>query len=58
MAWSPIDTPLITLCDMHPGQVAGHLPITNGTIFAYCMNNYWFTNYKAGQDGQFTFRFA
>jgi len=37
--------------------VADTLPINNGTIFAYCLNNYWFTNYKAGQDGGFTFRF-
>lgn len=56
--WSPVDTPLITLCDLTPGQWLDTLPITNGTIFAYCLNNYWFTNYKAGQDGAFTFRFA
>lgn len=55
--WSPVDTPLITLCDLTPGKWLDTLPITNGTIFAYCLNNYWFTNYKAGQDGNFTFRF-
>ena len=33
------------------------LPITNGTLFAYVMNNCWFTNYKAGQDGRFEFRY-
>lgn len=57
VAWSPVDTPLITLCDLTPGKWLDTLPITNGTIFAYCLNNYWFTNYKAGQDGHFTFRF-
>lgn len=58
VAWSPIDTPLITLCDLHPGHWIDELEITNGTIFAYVMNNYWFTNYKAGQDGWHTFRYS
>lgn len=58
VAWSPVDTPLITLCDMTPGKWLDELPITNGTIFAYAMNNYWFTNYKAGQDGGAEFRYS
>lgn len=58
VAWSPVDTPLITLCDMTPGKWLDELPITNGTVFAYALNNYWFTNYKAGQDGWFTFRYS
>jgi alpha-mannosidase len=43
---------------MTPGRWLENLPITSGTIFAYVMNNYWSTNYKAGQDGRFTFRFS
>jgi hypothetical protein len=58
VAWSAVDTPLITLCDMTPGEWLDHHDLPNGTIFAYAMNNYWFTNYKAGQDGEFTFRFS
>ncbi|MBI4579254.1 MAG: hypothetical protein HY718_06100 [Planctomycetes bacterium] len=58
VAFSPIDTPLITLCQMTPGNWLDDLPITNGTIFAYAMNNYWITNYKASQDGEFTFRYS
>jgi len=58
VAWSPLDTPLATFCQMTPGNWLTELPITNGTIFAYVMNNYWFTNYKAGQDGEFVFRFC
>jgi alpha-mannosidase len=53
-----VDTPLITLCDLTPGKWLKDLDITNGTIFAYAMNNYWMTNYKAGQDGAFTFRYS
>lgn len=58
VAWTPVDTPLITLCDLTPGKWLEELPITNGTIFAYVMNNYWFTNYKAGQNGWMTYRYS
>ncbi|NLX24135.1 MAG: hypothetical protein GXY55_20990 [Phycisphaerae bacterium] len=58
VAWSAVDTPLVTLCDFTPGKWLDELPITNGTIFAYVMNNYWFTNYKAGQDDDFVFRYS
>ncbi len=58
VAWSAVDTPLVTLCDFTPGKWLDELPITNGTIFAYVMNNYWLTNYKAGQDDDFVFRYS
>jgi len=58
VVWTPVDTPLVTLCGMTPGLWLDELPMTNGTIFAYVMNNYWYTNYKAGQDGEFEFRFS
>jgi hypothetical protein len=58
VAWSPVDTPLVTFCQMSPGNWFDELPITNGTLFAYAMNNYWFTNYKASQDGWFTFHYS
>ena len=32
--------------------------MTTGHMYAYVMNNYWHTNYLAGQGGDFTFRFA
>jgi alpha-mannosidase len=28
-----------------------------GTIFSYIMNNYWDTNYRAGQGGHFKFHY-
>jgi alpha-mannosidase len=59
VAWTPVDTPLISLCRPNAGKwLLGELPVTNGTVLAYAMNNYWFTNYKAGQDGSFTFRYS
>ncbi|MGC2662006.1 MAG: glycosyl hydrolase-related protein, partial [Bryobacteraceae bacterium] len=30
----------------------------SGTMFSYLMNNYWHTNYRAGQGGDFEFRYA
>jgi hypothetical protein len=30
---------------------------SSNTVFAYVMNNYWHTNYKADQDGKVTFNF-
>ncbi len=54
----PIDAPLVTLGDIVRGTWArefGHRP---GTVFSYVMNNYWFTNYAAGQGGDFRFRYV
>ena len=54
----PIDASLITLGDIVRGtwpREFGHRP---GTIFSQVMNNYYFTNYAAGQGGDFTFRYV
>jgi alpha-mannosidase len=32
--------------------------VPSSTLYAYAMNNYWHTNYKADQAGEATFRFA
>ena len=58
VAWCPIDTPLVTLCDIWRGEWSEEWPIRNGTILAWAMNNYWMTNYKACQDGWFEFRYS
>lgn len=58
VALSCPDTPLVQLCEPQAGRWLDELPITNGTVLAYVMNNYWFTNYKAGQDGRFTFHYS
>ncbi|MCC7330006.1 MAG: hypothetical protein IT484_07605 [Gammaproteobacteria bacterium] len=58
IAWSSPDAPLVQLCEPQAGKWLDELKITNGTVLAYAMNNYWFTNYKAGQDGRFTFRYS
>jgi hypothetical protein len=54
-ALSTPDAPLITLEHINRGKWPKHLNITNGHVFSYVMNNYWFTNYKARQGGKFKF---
>jgi alpha-mannosidase len=56
LLWSGPDTPLFTLNDIFRGTWARRIT-PDGTLLAYAMNNYWFTNYAARQDGPFTFRF-
>ena len=58
IAWATPDAPLVCLQDINRGKWQTKLPITNGRLYAYAMTNYWFTNYLAGQGGEFTFRFA
>ncbi|MEX0904253.1 MAG: glycoside hydrolase family 38 C-terminal domain-containing protein [Balneolaceae bacterium] len=58
IAWASPDAPLFTLTDINRGKWPTHLDIDNGHVFSYIMNNYWFTNYKASQEGEFTFSYA
>jgi alpha-mannosidase len=48
--WSGPDTPLFTLNDLVRGEWRRRIA-PDGTLFAYAMNNYWFTNYAARQGG-------
>lgn len=58
VAWSTPDAPLVTLTDINRGKWLTHLPITNGHVYSYALNNYWFTNYRAQQGGRFVFRYS
>ena len=58
VAWSTPDAPLVTLTDINRGKWLSHLPINNGHVYSYALNNYWFTNYRAQQGGQFLFRYS
>lgn len=58
VVWTAIDSPLITLGTFNNETFKSPLPLDNGHIYAYVMNNYWFTNYKASQGGDMTFRFS
>ena len=55
---SPLDTPLITLGGMTGSTWPRQLSLNRAHVFAYAMNNYWHTNYKAEQGGRQVFRFS
>jgi alpha-mannosidase len=54
----PVDASLITLGDIVRGTWPREFGQRPGTIFSQVMNNYYFTNYAAGQGGDFTFRYV
>jgi len=54
----PLDVPLVTLGDINRGAWPTQFGERTGTIFSYVMNNYWDTNYRAGQGGHFRFRYV
>jgi len=55
--WSSPDAPLVALSDVNRGRWLADAELARGTILSYVMNNYWHTNYKAGQGGDFRFRY-
>jgi len=58
IAWATPDAPLVCFQDIFRGKWQNKLDLTTGHLFSYAMNNYWHTNYCAGQDGDFTFRYS
>ncbi len=55
---SPLDSPLVTLGGMTGSTWPRQLSLKRAHVFAYVMNNYWYTNYKASQGGRQVFRFS
>ncbi len=63
VTWATVDAPLIEVGDItsdprgkNVGWIKHIKPST--TFYSYVMNNYWETNYKAGQEGPTTFRYS
>ena len=63
VTWATPDAPLIevgAITNDPRGKTVGWIksiePST--TLYSYVMNNYWETNYKAGQEGPTTFRYS
>jgi len=54
----PVDASLASFGDINRGKWPGDFQPKSGTIFSYVMNNYWHTNYRAGQGGDFEFHYA
>jgi hypothetical protein len=58
VALVPVDVSLVALGDIVRGTWPVEFGQRPGTIFSYVMDNYWDTNYAAGQGGDFTFRYV
>ncbi len=58
VVWATPDAPMACFEDIVRGEWKKTLPMVNGHLFSYAFNNYWQTNYRAGQDGTLGFRFA
>jgi alpha-mannosidase len=54
----PVDAPLATFGDVNRGLWPVTFNPKRATLFSYAMNNYWHTNYRAGQGGEFHFRYV
>lgn len=54
----PLDVPVVTLGDINRGAWPSQFGQRPGTIFSYAMNNYWYTGTRAGQGGDFHFRYV
>ncbi len=54
----PLDAPMITLGDINRGAWPEEFGQRPGNVFSYVMNNYWDTNYRAGQGGRFSFHYV
>ncbi len=54
----PLDASLASFGDINRGKWPATFSAQTGTLFSYAMNNYWDTNYRAGQGGGFTFRYT
>ena len=54
----PIDSPLVTLGDVNRGTWPDRFEPKSGTVFSYALNNYWHTNFRRVQSGDFTFRYV
>ncbi|MCK5802876.1 MAG: hypothetical protein KAI66_08590 [Lentisphaeria bacterium] len=50
----PHDVPLIQIGDINTGKWMDRLQISNGHIYSWLMNNMWFTNFPAHQEGETT----
>lgn len=58
VALLPLDAPLATFGDINRGEWPEHFGDRPGNVFSYIMNNYWDTNYRAGQGGHFEFHYV
>lgn len=54
----PLEAGLATFGDINRGEWPEQFGDRPGNVFSYIMNNYWDTNYRAGQGGHFKFHYV
>jgi hypothetical protein len=54
----PHDVPLVQIGDIHTGKWQKKLEISSGHIYGWVMNNMWFTNFPAYQEGRMEFTWS
>ena len=50
----PKEVPLVQIGDIHTGKWAPRLGRVSGHLYAWVMNNMWFTNFPVSQEGEVT----
>jgi hypothetical protein len=55
---TPVDSPLVTLGDIDRGTWPERFIPRSSTIFSWVMNNYWHTDFRRVQSGDYTFRYV
>lgn len=56
--WSALGVPLIQVGDLNMGKWMADMEVERPHIYSWVMNNYWFTNFKASQPGEFAWQYA
>ncbi|HXW82308.1 MAG TPA: hypothetical protein VEJ84_22615 [Acidimicrobiales bacterium] len=54
----PLDAPLVHLGGVNTGRVVDHLDSSRPVVMSWALNNHWFVNFKAQQDGQIRLRYS
>jgi hypothetical protein len=54
---APLEAPIVVVGDLNVYKWADRLTFDKGHLYSFVMNNYWTTNFKAGQGGTLTFRY-
>ncbi|NQT84805.1 hypothetical protein HQ563_17440, partial [bacterium] len=58
VTWVTLDAPLVQFSQINTGRWQKELELKNPAVFSWIMNNYWFTNFRASQGGELTFRYS
>ena len=54
----PLDAPLVHLGGVNTGRIVEHLDPGSPVVMSWALNNHWFVNFKAQQDGQIRLRYS